>query len=74
MTTRYSLWHERSTQCHAVIRRGTRLLHHWPQRGESSTDGSGSQLGRHFLTEEAYGMVEAIWADQATYVRLHEHS
>jgi hypothetical protein len=31
-------------------------------------------LGCHFLTEEAYGMLEAIRADQATHVRLHEDS
>ena len=33
---------------------------------------SGLQLGRHFLTEEAYGVVEAIWGQQAAYILLHE--
>jgi hypothetical protein len=37
-------------------------------------DGSGSQLGSYLLTEEAYRMLEAIWADQATDVGLHEHA
>jgi len=31
-------------------------------------------LGPHFLTEEAHGIVEALWSHQAPHVRLHEDS
>jgi hypothetical protein len=54
------------------VRRVTRPQGHRPRRDKPQTNGSGAQLGRHFLTEEAYGIVEAIWAYQATHVRLHE--
>ena len=35
-------------------------------------NGSGLQLGSHFLTEETYRVVEALWGHQATDVGLHE--
>jgi hypothetical protein len=60
--------------CHIVMRRGTRLLERWPRQGKPSMEPSRSQLARHFLTEEAYGIVQTLWRDQATYVWLHEHA
>jgi hypothetical protein len=42
--------------------------------GHLETDGSGAQLGRYFLTEEAYGIVEKLGGHQAAYIGLHENA
>ena len=35
---------------------------------------SGAQVARYFLTEDAYGGIEALWGHQATHVGLHEET
>src|SRR5262249_44179552 len=63
-----------------IVARFARLWRVWePYEGFSSPgrsrmDGSGSQLGRHFLTKEAHGIVKAFWGHQAPHIRLHEDS
>jgi hypothetical protein len=49
-------------------------MRHPPLRqGRVTTmDGSGLQLGRHCLTEEAYGVVEALWRHETAHIGLHE--
>src|SRR5262245_18513807 len=40
--------------------------------GEPQPFGSGAQVARYVLTEEAYGVVEALWRHQATHVGFHK--
>jgi hypothetical protein len=58
--------------CHATLLLVS--VAHWPRGGKPYRGALGSQLGRHFLTEEADGILEAIRGHQAAHVRLHEYS